>query len=58
MIRKTFIPEQIINKLRQAEVLLSRGATAGEASRNIGNFSGLFSLYYIEHQSILTMIIS
>jgi len=34
--RRTYTPEQIINKLRQAEVLLSQGATVGEASRKIG----------------------
>ena len=34
--RKGYTPEQIINKLREAEVLLSQGATAGEASRKIG----------------------
>ena len=27
MVRKTYLPEQIINKLREAEVLLSQGAT-------------------------------
>ncbi len=27
MVRKSFTPEQIINKLREAEVLISRGAT-------------------------------
>ena len=27
MVRKSFIPEQVINKLREAEVLLSQGAT-------------------------------
>ncbi len=36
MAKRTFTPEQIINKLREAEVLLSRGATTGEASRKIG----------------------
>ncbi len=36
MVRKTYTPEQIINKLREAEVLLSQGATIGEASRKIG----------------------
>ncbi len=36
MVRKSYTPEQIINKLRQAEVLLSQGATIGEASRKIG----------------------
>ena len=36
MVRKGYTPEQIINKLREAEVLLSQGATIGEASRKIG----------------------
>ena len=36
MVRKSYTPEQIINKLREAEVLISQGATAGEASRKIG----------------------
>ena len=36
MVRKAFKPEQIINKLREAEVLFSQGATIGEASRKIG----------------------
>ena len=34
--RKTFGPEQIINKLREAELLLSQGAGVGEASKRIG----------------------
>ena len=34
--RRAYTPEQIINKLREAEVLLSQGATIGEASRKIG----------------------
>jgi putative transposase len=36
MVRKAFKPEQIINKLREAEVLLSHGVTVREASRKIG----------------------
>ncbi len=36
MVRRTFKPEQIINKLREAEVLLSQGSTVGEASRKLG----------------------
>lgn len=36
MIRKGYSPEQIISKLREAEVLLSQGATVGEASKKIG----------------------
>ena len=36
MFRKTYLPEQIINKLREAEILLNQGATIAEASRKIG----------------------
>ena len=36
MVRKTYTPEQIINRLREAEVLLSRGDTIGKASKKIG----------------------
>ena len=36
MVTKAFKPEQIINKLREAEVLLSQGSTVGEASRKLG----------------------
>ena len=36
MVRKAFKPEQIINKLREAEVLISQGATVNEASRKLG----------------------
>jgi putative transposase len=34
--RKTYLPEQIINKLREAEILLSKGATVAKASRQLG----------------------
>ena len=36
MVRKGFKPEQIIGKLREAEVLLSQGSTVGGASRKLG----------------------
>ena len=36
MVRKSYTAEQIINKLREAEILLSQGATVGEVSRKIG----------------------
>jgi hypothetical protein len=36
MTKKTYTPEQIINKLREAEVHLSQGSSIGEASRKIG----------------------
>ena len=34
--RRFFKPEEIINKLREAEVLLGKGQTAGQACRKIG----------------------
>ena len=36
MAKKSHSPEQIINKLREAELLLNQGANVGEASRKIG----------------------
>jgi len=36
MVKKGYTPEQIIGKLREAEILLNQGATIGEASRKIG----------------------
>jgi len=35
MAKKTYTPEQIINKLREAEIHLSQGSSIGEASRAI-----------------------
>jgi len=36
MPRKHYTPEQIINSLREAEVLLSQGSTTAEAARHLG----------------------
>jgi len=36
MAKKTFTPEQIINKLREAEVHINQGISISEASRKIG----------------------
>jgi len=36
MARRSYRPEQIIKKLREAEVLVSQGFTVGEAARKIG----------------------
>jgi transposase-like protein len=36
MKKKGFSAEQIIGKLREAEVLLSQGSTVGEVSRRLG----------------------
>jgi transposase-like protein len=36
MSRRRYTPEQIISKLREAEVLLSKGATVQESCRQLG----------------------
>ena len=36
MPRKRYTPEQIINSLREAEVLMSQGSTTAEAARHLG----------------------
>jgi len=36
VVKKSHSPVQIINKLREAEILLNQGANVGEASRKIG----------------------
>jgi len=36
MVRKGYTAEQVINKLREVEILLSQGATIGAASKKIG----------------------
>ncbi len=36
MAKRAYSPEQIINKLREVEVLISQGGTAAEASRKVG----------------------
>jgi putative transposase len=36
MVKKGYTPEQIINKLREAEILLSQGETIGIISKKIG----------------------
>ena len=36
MPRRSYMPERIINKLREVEILLSQGSTVGAAARKIG----------------------
>jgi len=36
MVKKSHSPEQIIARLREAEILLNQGANVGEASRKVG----------------------
>jgi putative transposase len=34
--KRSYTPENIINKLREVEILINQGATTGEASRKVG----------------------
>ena len=36
MVRKGYTAEQIINKLREVEIILSQGSTIGKASKKVG----------------------
>jgi putative transposase len=36
MVKKAYTPEQIISKLREAEILLCQGAAIAETSKKIG----------------------
>ncbi len=36
MVKRSYRHDEIINKLREVEVLLSQGSTVGEASRKLG----------------------
>ncbi len=36
MVKKAYTPEQIINKLREAEIHINQGISIAEASRKIG----------------------
>ena len=36
MVRKAYAPEQIINKLREAEIHINQGISISDASRKIG----------------------
>lgn len=45
MSRKRFSVEQIINQLREAEVLLAQGKTVGEICRHIGVSEQRYYLY-------------
>ena len=40
MVRKNFVLEQIINKLREAEIPISQGIPIAEASKKIGVING------------------
>ena len=44
---KRFTAEKIINMLREAEVLLSTGKTAGEICRELNNINSFFSQVFV-----------
>ncbi len=50
--RRTFTPEQIINKLREAEVHLSQGETVGEASRRVGVTEQTYYRWRLEYSGM------
>ena len=47
--RRTYLPEQIINKLREAEILLSQGSTVAEASRQLAVTEQTYYLWRKEY---------
>ena len=49
MAKKGYTPEQIINKLREAEILLSQGNSIGEASRKISVTEQTYYRWRIEY---------
>ena len=49
MAKKGYTPEQIINKLREAEILLNQGSTVGESSRKIGVTEQTYYRWRREH---------
>ena len=49
MARRSYGPEQIINRLREAEVLLSQGMTIGEAT---GKIQVSEQTYYLSPRSL------
>jgi len=55
MVRRSYRPEQIINKLREAEVLLSQGSTVGEVARKIGVTEQTYLLLILERITKLSL---
>ena len=49
MVKKSHSPEQVINKLREVEILLNQGDNAGEASRKIGVTEQTYYRWRKEH---------
>ena len=49
MARKAYTPEQIILKIREAEVFIAEGMTAGEAAHKIGVTEQMYYLWHKEY---------
>ena len=52
MTRRRHTPEQVINKLREAEVAIAEGGTVAEASRRIGITEQTFYRWRSEYGSL------
>ena len=53
MVRRNFTPEQIINKLREAEIHINQGISISEASRKIGVTEQTYYRWRKEYGSLL-----
>ena len=49
MARRKHTPEQVVKKLRQAEVAMAEGGTAAQASRKIGGTEQTFYRWRAEY---------
>ena len=52
MKKKGFSAEQIIGKLREAEILLSQGSTVGEVSRKLGITEQIYYRWRREYEGM------
>ena len=52
MKKKRYTPEQIIQKLREAEVLLSKGESVGKTCRNMGVSEQTYYRWRLEYNTI------
>ena len=52
MARREYTPEQIIGKLREAEVAMGQGESVAQASRRIGMSTNTFYRWRKEHGSM------
>jgi len=58
MPRTRYTPEQIITKLRQAEVELARGQSAAEGCRKLGTSEQTYSRSVIADQALALVVVT